>query len=157
MTEPDDRYNWAPLLADLAERKQRALEMGGAERVVDEDVAALGELCRVAGVVLRLPRVESGVLENGDAVVTDKLGEPGPNGIHGVRRPILICLRPAEMRAHPDLGGARVDEVAERRERRADTRVVCDGPVLERNVEIGTDENDLACDLGVANGTRESH
>ena len=42
MTEPDDRYNWAPLLADLAERKQRALEMGGAERV--ERQLSLGKL-----------------------------------------------------------------------------------------------------------------
>ena len=42
MTEPDDRYKWAPLLADLAERKQRALEMGGAERV--ERQRSLGKL-----------------------------------------------------------------------------------------------------------------
>ena len=31
--EVDERFNWQPLLEDLAGRKQRALEMGGAERV----------------------------------------------------------------------------------------------------------------------------
>jgi acetyl-CoA carboxylase carboxyltransferase component len=33
MTEIDDRYNWQPLLEDLARRKATALEMGGADRV----------------------------------------------------------------------------------------------------------------------------
>src|SRR4030081_3601652 len=30
----DERYNWGPLVGDLAQRKERALEMGGADRVV---------------------------------------------------------------------------------------------------------------------------
>ena len=30
----DERHNWGPLVGDLAERRERALEMGGADRVV---------------------------------------------------------------------------------------------------------------------------
>lgn len=42
MSEVDDRYNWAPLLDDLAERRAQALAMGGADRV--ERQRSLGKL-----------------------------------------------------------------------------------------------------------------
>lgn len=42
MAELDERHNWAPLLADLAERRQQALDMGGPERV--ERQRSLGKL-----------------------------------------------------------------------------------------------------------------
>ena len=42
MTEVDERYNWGPLVADLAQRKETALAMGGPERV--ERQRSLGKL-----------------------------------------------------------------------------------------------------------------
>ncbi len=50
--------------------------MRRAERVVDVEVAALGELAREAGVVLRLARVEARVLEHVDPVVRQQLVQP---------------------------------------------------------------------------------
>ena len=42
MTEVDERYNWGPLVEDLAKRKETALAMGGPERV--ERQRSLGKL-----------------------------------------------------------------------------------------------------------------
>ena len=42
MADTDERFNWGPLVADLAQRKATALSMGGAERV--ERQRSLGKL-----------------------------------------------------------------------------------------------------------------
>ena len=61
------------------------------------------------------------------------------------------------MRADAHLGGAALEQQRERRQRGADARVVGDLAVLERHVEIRADEDGLARDVGVADGTRLAH
>jgi hypothetical protein len=61
------------------------------------------------------------------------------------------------VRAHSDACGAVVEEIAERRKRRADARVVGDSPVLERNVEVGSDEDVLPRDVRLLYGPRSLH
>ena len=51
--------------------------VGRAERVVDVEVVAVGKLARVPLVVLRLTRVETGVLEHAQPVVRDELAAGG--------------------------------------------------------------------------------
>ena len=77
-----------------------------AERVVDVEVAAVGELAREALVVLRLARVEARVLEHVDALVRQELSQPRRDRRHRVLRAVLLRLRPAEMRADAHLGRA---------------------------------------------------
>ena len=105
----------------------------GAERVLDEQVAVVGELARELGIVFRLARVEAGVLEHAD------FGHARPklllDGLHRVRG--IGPLRPAEMGADCHLGGFVLEQVLQRRERRADARVVRDASVLERHVQVG--------------------
>jgi hypothetical protein len=47
--------------------------MARPERVLHEDVPALGEASRAVGVVLRLARIEARVLEHLDALVREEL------------------------------------------------------------------------------------
>ena len=54
--------------------------MRGAERVVDVEVVAVGELARVPLVVLRLARVEAGVLEHAQPLVRDELAQAALDG-----------------------------------------------------------------------------
>ena len=80
--------------------------MRRAERVVDVEVAAVGELAREALVVRRLARVEARVLEHVDALVRQELAQPRCDRRHRVLRAVLLRLRPAEMRADAHLGRA---------------------------------------------------
>ena len=68
-----------------------------------------------------------------------------------------VALRAAEVRAHGDLAGAALEQQPERRQRRADARVVRDAAVLERDVEVGADEDALAGDVGGLDGPRQPH
>jgi hypothetical protein len=52
---------------------RRVGAVGRAERVVDVEVAVIGELTRERAVVLRLTRVETRVLEHGDPIVREEL------------------------------------------------------------------------------------
>ena len=135
---------------DALGRRVRAVRR--AERVVDVEVAVRGELARELGVVLRLARVEARVLEHVDALVRQQLAEPRRDGRHRERR--VRPLRPAEVRADAHLRGAVLEQQLERRQRRADARVVGDAAVLERHVQVGAHEHALAGDVGVADRAR---
>jgi hypothetical protein len=52
---------------------------------------------------------------------------------------------------------AAVEEVSQRRERGADAHVVGDLPVLERDVEVGADEDPPAGDLRLPDRARSTH
>ena len=54
----------------------------------------------------------------------------------------------------PAYAGLLLEQELERRQRGADTHVVRHLPVLERDVQVGADEDGLARDVGVANGPR---
>ena len=69
----------------------------------------------------------------------------------------ILALRPAEVRADADRRGAALEQQLERRQRRADARVVGDGAVLERDVQVGADEDDLPRDVGVTDRARQPH
>ena len=53
--------------------------------------------------------------------------------------------------------GAALEQQLEGRERRPDARVVRDASVLERDVEVGADEDALAGDVGGLDGPRQGH
>jgi hypothetical protein len=61
------------------------------------------------------------------------------------------------MRADRDLRRSALEQQLERRQRGADTSVVGDPAVLERDVEVGTDEHVLAAHVCVPDGTRDPH
>ena len=124
-----------------------------AERVVDVEVAAVGELACVRLVVRGLTRVEARVLEHVHAIVTDE--RPQRFGNRGDRVLLVLALRPPEVRADAHLGRAALEQQPKRRQRRADARVVGDPPVLERHVQIRPDEDDLAVDLCGLDGARQ--
>ena len=66
-------------------------------------------------------------------------------------------LRPAEVRADAHLLGAPVQQQPDRRQRRADARVVGDAAALERDVQVGANEDALPADLGVTHRPRRVH
>ena len=66
----------------------------------------------------------------------------------------VLALRPAEVRADADPGRAALEQQLERRQRGADPRVVGDLAVLERDVQVGSDEHRLSGDVGVADRAR---
>ena len=145
--------------------------MNNAEAVGDEGVAELGVL---AGQLLALlvdlgglARVVADVLEQGDLALTqggDGLGGRGANDVGGQRDlhagqlgeargdggqregGIDLTLGAAEV-GHDDDLGTGVGEGLEGRQRRTDTAVVGDDAVLERNVEVGADEDALAAQV----------
>ena len=90
-----------------------------------------------------------------NALVREELAQPRGDRRHRERR--VRALRPAEVRADGDLGGAALEEELERRQRGADARVVGDPPVLERDVQVGAHEDALARDVRVANRARPVH
>jgi hypothetical protein len=55
------------------------------------------------------------------------------------------------VRADHDSRRCTLDQQLDRGQRRTDPRVVGDGPVLERHVQIGAQEDALAADLSVSN------
>jgi hypothetical protein len=61
------------------------------------------------------------------------------------------------MRTDRDPCSAAAEEVAERRQRGTDARVVGDVPVLERNVEVCPDEDVLTRYVRFAYGARPPH
>ena len=120
-----------------------------AERVVDVEIAAVGELTGEARVVLRLAGIEARVLEHRDPVVWEELAEPLPHRFDRVR------LRPAQMGADPNLARVLLQQQLQGRQRGPDAGVVRDLPVLERHVQIRPDEHGLPCDLGLLDGARQ--
>ena len=129
--------------------------MRGAERVVHVEVHALGEGAGRLRVVRGLPREEARVLEDAHPLVRDELGQPLGDGRDRERR--VGAFRAPEVRAHRDLGRVALEQQLERRERCADSRVVRDAAVVERDVEVGADEDALAGDVGGLDGPRQPH
>ena len=139
---------------DALGRRVRA--MRGAERVVHVQIHPLGQPLRRLRVVRRLARVEARVLEHRDAVVVERARaaaprrapsrtpDPGPSAGRGASR---------RRRAPPP----RSSRIAQRRQGRADARVVGDLAVLERDVQVGADEDALAGDVRVADRARPVH
>ena len=130
---------------DALGRRVRAVRR--TERVVDVDVGERGERRGELGVVRLLARLEAHVLEHDDLAVdhaVDGLVRLGADDVvdeddvaaeqalqHAAHRPqrelrVRLALRPAEV-ADDDDAGAVVDEVAQRRQRRAHAGVVGDG------------------------------
>ncbi len=140
---------------DALRRGVRAVRR--AEGVVHVQVAAVGELTGVPLVVLRLARVEAGVLEHAEPLVGEQLAQQRLDGGDRVPGAVLVGLRAAEVRADPHLGRAAVEQEPQGGQRGADARVVRDGAVLQRHVQVGADQDGLARDLGVADGAREPH
>ena len=117
-----------------------------AERVVDVEVAAVGELACVRLVVRGLTRVEARVLEHVHAIVADELA-----AARRATGAIAYCSswpfgRPRCEQTRTSRRAA-LEQQPNRRQRRADARVVGDPAVLERHVQIRPDEDDLAVDL----------
>ena len=139
-------------MRDRLGRRVRAVR--GAERVVDVEVAAVGELARVALVVLRLARVEARVLEHGDAVVGQELAQPRLDRRHrGTPRRRLFgrprCEQTRTSAAPPSSSSWSVGSEARMRVSSA-TR-----PSSSGTLRSDADQDDLAGDVGVANGTRQ--
>ena len=126
--------------------------MRGAERVEDEQITSFGELPRRLGIVLRLAGIEARVLEDPEAIVGEQLTQARRDRgdlEFGVR-----AFGTPEMRADDDFARACVEQVPQREQRGLDPRVVCNCPVLEGHVEVGSDENALARDVRLADGPR---
>ena len=132
--------------------RRRVRAVRRAERVVDEQVEAVGEPARGFRVVLRLAGIEARVLEHADALVRQELAQPGRD--RRDREGRVLAFRPTEVRADDHLGGTPLEQKLERRQRGPDPRVVRDLPVLKRDVQIRADEHPPAGDIGVSNGAR---
>src|SRR5262245_23071289 len=130
-------------MCDAHRRGMRAMRR--AERIVDEEVAPLGEAPRGPGVVLRLSRVEARVLEYLDALVGQQLAEPRGDRSHRESR--VGALRSAEVRAHGDVRRIAFEQELEGRQRGADPRVIGHPALVERDVEVRAYENSLARDI----------
>ena len=140
--------------------------MGCTERVVDVHVGERRELGRQLRVVLRLPRLVADVLEHEDVATGEVLGERAHLRADDARRechvgagqlrqsvggrtqrqPRLAVLGTAEVRDQ-DQPGAAVTQLVDRRQRRADPRVVRNRAVLERHVEVDTHQYALSIDV----------
>ena len=145
--------------------------MDDAEAVGDEGVAELGVLAGELFALLvnlgGLTGIEADVLEQGDLAITqggDGLGGRRSNDVGGQRDlhagqlgeargnggqregGIDLTLGAAEV-GHDDDLRTGVGEGLKCRQRRADTAVVGDDAVLERNVEVGADEDALAAQV----------
>ncbi len=151
--------------------------MGGGERVVHPHVAELGELGGEEGIVLLLALVEARVLQNQDVAILhrrDRLFGGGTDAVigegdrlaqhladggdHLLQRILRVgsVLRAAEV-GEQDRLAAGVDDVEDRRGRRADARVVGDLAVSHRDVEVDADENALALHVDVVEGAEGGH
>ena len=126
-----------------------------AERVLNEQVAVVRELARERGIVLRLARIEAGVLEHLDPIVGQQLAQPRAHGLD--RKRGIGPLRAAEVRADADARGVLLEQQLQRRQRGLDPSRVRDATVFERYVQIGAHEHALAGDVGAANGARFLH
>ena len=145
--------------------------MDDAEAVGDECVAELGVLAGELFALLvdlgGLTGIEPDVFEQGDLTITqsgDRLGSGGANDVGGQRDlhagklsealgdggqregGVDLALGAAEVGHDNDLGTS-VGEGLEGRQGRADTAIIGDDAVLERNVEVGADEDALAAQV----------
>ena len=158
--------------------------MRRAERIVHVQIGERGQRRRELRIVFLFLRVEPQVFEQhdaaagclrlihdparlvADAVVDERHGLAEELGEAIGDRPqahlrIHFALRPAQMAREHD-GGAVIERVLDRRQRRADPRVVADDAVLQRDVEIDADEDALALEIEIpdrkfhrpANGSR---
>src|SRR4051812_10100649 len=146
----------------------RVLAVHGAERVVDVEVDGCGQHIGIGGalvaVLARLAGVEADVLQQRDVglapdvargvrrrirdegdLATEQLTQASRDRREAVLR-VGSALRPAQMGADYDLGSG-VDQGTDLRHARADPAVIGDLSVLERDVEIGPDEDAFAGDV----------
>ena len=141
------------------------------ERIVHVEIGERGECGRESRIVLLFLGVEAEVLEKdhaaartvdhlhgilrrrADAVVdelhgpSEQLREVTCDGRQAELR-VRLSLRPTEMAGEDD-GGAAIERVSNRRQRRRDPRVVGDPAVLQRNVEVDANEDALALEVEV--------
>ena len=112
---------------EVRDRLGRAVRaMRRAERVVDVEIVAVRELAGVPRVVPRLAGVEAGVLEHAQPLVGHETAQPLLDRSHRERRPVVVGLRPPEVRADVTAAAPRSSSRLQRRERRPDPRVVGD-------------------------------
>ena len=150
----------------------------GAERVVHVRLAERGQLLAERGIVLLLALVEAQVLHHQHVAVAQrrglragvvahrvggehhglahKLGELLGGGTQRERLLEALAGRTAEM-AHEDDARAVVDELLDGGQRRADARVVGDGAVLHRHVEVDAHEHALAARVQLVDGFDLGH
>ncbi|MNV46081.1 hypothetical protein D3C71_1378990 [compost metagenome] len=135
------------------------------ERVVHEQISQFGELLRQLRIILLFARVETDIFKH-EHVAVFQFGNLGLNRFangfvslshrlaqqfgeaysrrsqtHGINK---LALRTAQMARQNDLGTV-LDQILDRRQRFADTRVVGDFAVFERHVEIDAHEYAFAC------------
>ena len=163
-------------MRDGLHRRVRAVR--GAERVVHVAIGELGELLREGGIVLLFLRMKAEVLEQHELSVAravrlrhraarlaaDAVGREEHRPLEEIREAVghrpeahigdWFALRPSEV-AREDNGSALVERVANRRQRRADARVVTDDAALERHVEVDADEDALPSEIQIPD--RELH
>ncbi|MDQ1206870.1 hypothetical protein QE377_003229 [Microbacterium sp. SORGH_AS 862] len=144
--------------------------MHDTESVGDESVAERGELLREGAALVRILRglsgVEAEVLDDGDVAVgqrgyrflrrdadgvacegdglAEQLGQSLRDRLEAVLR-VGFAVGTPEVGADDD-AGALVDQGVEGRQRSPHATVVRDDPVLERNVEVSTDDDAAACE-----------
>ena len=125
--------------------------VGRAEGVVHVEVCVAGELPRESGIVRHFPGLEAGVFEETDPLVVQERPELRLDRLQRVRG--VRTFRPAEMRAENDFRSTLLEQVQDRRESSPDARVVGNAPVLERYVEVDSDEDTLALHVRFPHGT----
>jgi hypothetical protein len=99
--------------------------------------------------------MEARVLEHDEALVVEPAPQLGLDRRHRVLR--VGALRAAEVGADGHFGRALLEQPPQGRQRSDDARVVGDAPVLERDVEVGADEDALPPDVRLAHGARAPH
>ena len=142
--------------------------MRGPERVVAVDVAEVRHLPRELDAVFLLAAIDAAVLEqhevaHGERAVPHAAVHPVADQAHFATHQIaetrgdrrqrigfrqLAFDRTPEVRGHHDARATR-QCIANRRDRRANPRVVGDASVVERYVEVGADEDPLAVHVDV--------
>src|SRR6267142_246848 len=143
-----------------------------AERIVHVNVTESGELFGKCGIVLFLLRVEPEVLEQHCAsfrkagshfldfrthaigsekdLLPQHFAEPRSHGLQAVLR-FGLSLRPAEVRRKNQAAGV-FENITDRWEGSPDTRVVCNSPAIDRNIEVHAHEHTLAAQIEIRNG-----
>ena len=152
--------------------------MRGAERVVDVHVAERGQFLAERGVVLLLALVEAQVLQHEHVAVAQRgglrarvvahrvgcehdglaqeLGELLRGGAQRERLLEALARRAAEV-AHEHDARALRDELLDGGQRGADARVVGDGAVLHRHVEVDAHERALPGGVQLVDGFDIGH
>ena len=150
--------------------------MRGRERVVDPDVAELGERRDEGWIVFFLARIEARVLQADDVAllhrrhralsgladaVVDEFHRPledmGDLSGHRLERLLRVApLRAAEMREQDHLG-ALVGDLGDRVRHALDAGGVGDHAVLHRHVEIDAHQHAFALHVDVVEGAERAH